>query len=108
MARPSAPRRSSQKLTKKLVVSRWEAPAAFFLVLVPLGRYMTGADEQTYCVELSPNCFCMSFWKDGHFLRKESHEHRIHLEKNKSDHISVLSEADGPTFTDVENGPSGD
>lgn len=49
-----------------------------------------GADEQTYCVELPPNCFCMCFWKERHFLRKESHEHRIHLEKNKSDHISAL------------------
>lgn len=23
----------------------------------------------------SPNCFCMSFWRDGHFLRQKSHEH---------------------------------
>lgn len=38
------------KLTKKLVVSRWEAHAALSLLLVPFRRYMTGADEQTYCV----------------------------------------------------------
>lgn len=28
----------------------------------------------------SPHCFCMSSWRDGHFLRKKRHEHYCQIE----------------------------
>lgn len=63
------------RLTWKLAVFRWEALGASFYFF---------PSEDTWanplCTNISPNCFCMSFWRDGHFLRKKSHKHYWQIE----------------------------